>query len=61
MYVYGRWTYQYIDVLINKLLRRMGERSKKWLIDRCHGKVVTTDHAKAIIRLDRPVQAILSG
>ena len=52
MYVYGRWTNQYLNVLINKLLPRMGERSKKWLRDRYHAKVLTTDHAKALILHD---------
>ena len=41
MYVYGRWTNQYINVLLNNIFPRLGEPGKKWWRDRYHGKVLT--------------------
>ena len=55
MYVYGRWPNQYIDVLINRISPRLGERGKKWLRDNYHGKILTPDHAKAIITLNKDI------
>jgi ferredoxin len=59
MYVYGRWTNQYISTLKHKILPRMGEGAKKWLSDRYHAKVITTEHAKALILVDRPLKCDL--
>ncbi len=55
MYLYGRWTNQYIDVLMNKIYPRLGERGKKYWRDRYHGKVLTHEHAKAIITLNEDI------
>lgn len=55
MYVYGRWTNQYIDVLLNKIFPHLGERGKKWWRDRYHGKVLTHEHAEAIVSLDHDI------
>ena len=55
MYAYGRWTNQYIDVLVNKIFPRLGERGKKWWRDRYHAKVLTHEQAKNIIRLDQEI------
>ena len=54
-YIYGRWTNQYINLAINYLLPHMGPRAKKWLVNRYHGKVLTHDHAMAIITIDREI------
>ncbi len=54
-YVYGRWTNQYLNLLINHITPRLGERGKKWLRERYHGKVLTPDHAQAIITLNRDI------
>ena len=54
-YIYGRWTNQYIDVLVNDIIPRLGPRGKKWLSDRYHGKVITPQQAEAIITLDQDV------
>lgn len=55
MYIYGRWTNQYIKFVINRLHPGLGERGKKWWTDRYHGKVLTHDQARAIVELDHPI------
>jgi ferredoxin len=54
-YIYGRWTNQYISFLIYHVFPRLGKRGKKWLSDRYHSKVLTHEHAKSIITLDRDI------
>jgi NAD-dependent dihydropyrimidine dehydrogenase PreA subunit len=54
-YVYGRWTNQYINVLIHHVTPRLGEGGKKWLSDRYHGKVLTHDQAESIVNLDHDI------
>jgi ferredoxin len=54
-YIYGRWTNQYLNLLINYISPRLGPRGKKWLADRYHGKVLTQGQAKAIITLDQEI------
>lgn len=54
-YVYGRWTNQYLNVLINYVFPRLGPQGKTWWSDRYHGKVLTSEHAKAIIVLDQDI------
>jgi len=55
MYVYGRWTNQYLDVFINRVVPRLGEDGKKWWRDRYHAKVLTEDQAEAIVMLDHDI------
>ncbi|MCP4142439.1 MAG: 4Fe-4S ferredoxin [Chloroflexi bacterium] len=55
MYVYGRWSNQYIDVLINTIYPRLGERGKKWWRDRYHAKILTHEEAKAIIKINQDI------
>jgi len=55
-YVYGRWTRQYKTVLIDRIIPRLGVRGKRWWADRFHCKVLTTEHAKAIITIDRDLR-----
>ena len=57
-YVYGRWTNQYIDVLIHRIFPRLGPSGGKWLSDHYHGKVLTHEEAEAIInsKKDIPLQ-----
>lgn len=52
-YIYGRWTRQYIHVLLNTL--RPTPKAGTWLSDRYHGKVLTHENAKSIITLNRPI------
>ena len=54
-YVYGRWIKEYINVLINYVIPRLGPRGKKWLAGHYHGKVLTPELAKAIITTDRDI------
>jgi ferredoxin len=53
--LYGRFTYQYISIAVNKILPRMSPGFKRWWADRYHGKVITTELATAIITLDRDI------
>jgi len=55
-YIYGRWTRQYVDVLLNKMPSGGGGKGAAWLAERYHGKVLTHDHAKAIVNLDQPIE-----
>jgi ferredoxin len=52
LYVYFRWSNQYIDTLINRVCPRLGDRGWEWGYDRYHAKVLTTEHAEAIVMLD---------
>jgi len=53
-YVYGRWTRQYLKFL-GRLVPFVPERAKKGVADRYHGKVLTPEHAAAIITLDKDI------
>ena len=54
-YVYGRWTKQYIRVLLNFLFPRLGPRGKQWWSDRFHFKVLTPEHARNIVTINRNI------
>lgn len=57
-YVYGRWTQRYVNFLLNSPPPRSQERAEKmarWLADHYHGKVLTHEHARAIVTLDRKI------
>lgn len=54
-YVYGRWTKQYIRVLLNYIFPNLGPRGKKWWADRFHFKVLTQENAKAIITISQNI------
>jgi Pyruvate/2-oxoacid:ferredoxin oxidoreductase delta subunit len=54
-YIYACWIYPYLNLLINYIFPRLGPRGKKWCSDRYHGKVLTTEHAKAIIAIDQDI------
>jgi Pyruvate/2-oxoacid:ferredoxin oxidoreductase delta subunit len=54
-YVYGRWTQQYISYALNRLLPRSDKAAVRAWGDRYHGKVLTPDQAKNIVRLDHPI------
>jgi ferredoxin len=57
-YVYGRWTNQYINLLINHIFPRMRPQQRQRLADCYHGKVLTKEQAEAIIstRKEIPLQ-----
>ncbi len=54
-YVYGRWTKQYLNVLLNWIMPRLGARGRNWLAERYHGKVLTPEQSRAIIELDTKI------
>lgn len=54
-YVYGRWTQQYINLLL-KSLPPGPTAAGKWLADRYHGKVLTHEHAKSILTLNKKIE-----
>ena len=49
LYVYGRWTNQYIDTLVNRIYPRLDADGFTWWRDRYHAKVLTTEQAEAIV------------
>ena len=55
-YVYGRFAYQYISIAVNKVLPHMSPKFKRWWADHYHGKIITTEHATAIITLDHDIE-----
>ncbi len=55
-YVYGRWTRQYKDLLINRVIPSLGPKGRQWWADRFHCKVLTPDQARAIVTLDRDIR-----
>jgi len=55
MYVYGRWTNQYISVLLNRIFPRLDQKGWTWWRDRYHGKILTHDQAEAIVTLDHDI------
>lgn len=52
-YVYGRWTRQYINLLLNHLPPKPGVG--KWFADHYHGKVLTKEQAQAILSSKRDI------
>jgi ferredoxin len=59
-YVYGRWVREYLNLLLNHIIPRLGPRGKKWLTNHYHGKVLTPELARAIVthNHDIPLQNI---
>ncbi len=55
-YIYGRWTRQYVDMLLSRL--PPNEKATRWLSDHHHGKLLTHAHAHAILAAghDVPLQ-----
>jgi len=54
-YVYGRFRKEYVSILINHVIPRLGPRGKKWLADHYHAKILTPELAKAIITHDHDI------
>ena len=57
-YVYGCWPRLYIATLIHVLFpafARLGRLGPAWLADRYHGKVLTRDHARSIVTVEREI------
>lgn len=54
-YIFGRWTNQYISLLINYVYPRLGPRGKRWWSDRSHLKVLTQEQAEAVITIEEEI------
>ncbi|MFC2070720.1 ATP-binding protein [Chloroflexota bacterium] len=54
-YIYGRWTIRYLDILLHRIYPHLGERGKKWLRNRYHGKILTQELAESIITLEHDI------
>ena len=55
LYAYGRWTNQYLSILIYHVYPRLDERGRRWWSDRYHAKVLTLDQAEAIVLHDHDI------
>lgn len=53
-YLYARWTKQYL-LFAAAIVTRLGRPCKRWLARHYHGKVLTHEHARAILVVDRPI------
>lgn len=56
MYIYGRWTGPYLKYLSKYHFPRLSDRKLKKWDDNYHAKILTHDHAEAIIMLDRDIE-----
>jgi len=55
-YIYGRWTPQYIKALFGSTAGApKATKGEYWLSDHYHGKVLTHDHARAIVCLNKSI------
>ncbi|HTG01926.1 MAG TPA: 4Fe-4S binding protein [Nitrospirota bacterium] len=55
MYIYGRWTNQYIKTLIYRVMPRLKTKGRQWLSDHYHAKVLTEEQARAIITVKKTI------
>jgi Pyruvate/2-oxoacid:ferredoxin oxidoreductase delta subunit len=55
LYFYGRWPKQYIVFALRHVLPRFGPRGRQWCADHYHGKVLTPDHARSILTVNRTI------
>jgi ferredoxin len=56
-YIYGRWTNQYVYVLLHWIVPRLDARGRAHQADTYHGKVLTPELAAEIVTLDHDVNA----
>ena len=54
IFAYGRWINQYI-AMYQRLLRWGGPKTKNWMAETYHGKILTTELAKDIITMDEDI------
>lgn len=54
-YVYGRWCYQYISFFVHRVAPQMSPKFKRTWAEHYHGKVLPTNLACEIIRLDHDI------
>jgi len=53
-YVYGRWTRGYLRML-GVAMHTLGVPFRRWVANHYHGKVLSHEHARAIVELNCPV------
>jgi ferredoxin len=56
MYIYGRWTPQYVGVSRRMILPHIGARGRQWWANRFHSKVLTPEQVRALITIDCKVR-----
>ncbi|HHX66289.1 MAG TPA: 4Fe-4S binding protein [Chloroflexi bacterium] len=54
-YIYSRWTNLYIRIGALHIAPRLNRRGKRWLANHYHGKVLTNDLARAVVKVDREI------
>ena len=54
-YFYGRWTNQYINLLVHRIYPRLDAAGRQRWANHYHGKVLTHEHARAIITLNKDI------
>ncbi len=55
LYIYGRWTKNYIGHQKKRTLPRMRPKNKQGWADRTHFKVLTPDNAKSIVTIEQNI------
>jgi len=55
LFFYGRWPRVYLGTLIKHLARWLRPSMRSWLANHYHGKVLTPDHARSIIQVERAI------
>jgi hypothetical protein len=56
MYIYGRWTPQYVGVSRRVILPRIGVRGRQWWANRFHSKVLTPEQVRSLITINCRIQ-----
>jgi Pyruvate/2-oxoacid:ferredoxin oxidoreductase delta subunit len=56
-YIYGRWTNQYISVVIHWLMPQFSAQQREHWANAYHGKVLTPELAVELVKLDHDVNA----
>jgi len=54
-YIYIRWTGQYVNILLNRILPKLDKRSSNHWADTYHAKVITHQQARAVITLNKTI------
>ena len=54
-YIYGRWTPQYVKALFRLTVTPQPAKAEHWLAKRYHGKVLTHEHARAVVTINKSI------
>lgn len=54
-YIYGRWSGQYLNLLVNRVMPNLSKRGRRRYVDKHHGKVITHEQARAVITLNKNI------